>query len=640
MHKDNSRKQWQMINNILNRGSKNLDSIKLHDDDGNLISSHAQVANRFNSFFTNIASNLKADINTRLTFDPGGFEEFLRNSSPHSMHLNPVESSEVYDIVKKFKNKSTLDSKISALKIANESYRFTAIIAKIVNTSFEHGEFPQGLKLARVVPIHKGGSKTDVANYRPISLLGSFSKIYEKLMHGRLLDFFDKNDLFFEMQYGFRPGRSCEHALLNAQNTILGSLNKKEVALLLLIDFSKAFDMVDHAILLKKLYHYGIRGIVHKWFKSYLENRKQFVSVGGSDSGESDLTYGVPQGSILGPILFIIYINDLPEISKMAKFILYADDANIIVSGVTIEEVYQKIQDLAGCLLKWVNCNGLALNLKKTKYMIFTRKRTYAEQSIRINNVLIERKSTEKFLGVIIDENMSWAHHISTIKSKMARYLGVMYKIRKYIPSKTRMQIFHSFVQSHLNYCSLVWGFAAKSHIDSLFRKQKSGIRAVMEGFVNFKYRDGIIPSHTKLTFKEMNVLTVQNVIVKNALIFMHKIRNVPTLIPKSIRETIPSNAPTQNSTHENCAPWLEIYEHAGPYYRTSVFYKGPLLAISPDSESIFDPACLASINIYKNYVKKYLLSLQSQGEDDEWPVFLLNNIAGLRKSSRIKSNQ
>ena len=340
----------------------------------------------------------------------------------------------------------------------------------------------------------------------------------------------------------------------------------------------------------------------------------------------------------MGPILFIIYINDLPEISKIAKFIFYADDANIIVSGSTIEEVYQKIDDLTENLLKWVNSNGLALNLKKTKYMIFTRKRTYTEQTIRINNVLIERKISERFLGVIIDENLNWSCHISTIKTKMSRYLGVMYKIRKFITSKTRMQIFHSFVQSHLNYCSLVWGFATKSHIDAVFRKQKSGIRAVMEGFVNFKYRDGIIPSHTKSTFKEMNVLTVQNLIVQNALIFMHKIKYFPTLLPKSIRETIPTNAPTQNSTHESCASWLEIYEYAGPYYRTSIFYKGPLLSINPCIEDILEPACLISMKIYKNTIKKHLISLQSQGDDDEWPVFLLNSISGLRKSSRNKA--
>ena len=167
---------------------------------------------------------------------------------------------------------------------------------------------------------------------------------------------------------GFRPGRSCEHALLNAQNYILDSLNKRQVSLLLLIDFSKAFDMVEHSILLKKLEHYGIRGIVLNWLKSYLSNRQQFVSVNGSVSSTMTLEYGIPQGSILGPLLFIIYINDIPEIARYAKFILYADDTNIIITANTIEEINIQVHDLSHSLIKWVNCNGLVLNLKKTQY--------------------------------------------------------------------------------------------------------------------------------------------------------------------------------------------------------------------------------------------------------------------------------
>ena len=157
------------------------------------------------------------------------------------MFLRPVNSNEVHDVIKSFKNKSTLDSKISALKVASECNTFTDVLAMMINNSFEFGIFPEPLKTARVVPIYKEGSKTEVSNYRPISLLSSFSKIYEKTMHGRLLEHLERNDSLFELQYGFRPGRSCEHALLNAQNTILNSLNKKQVALLLLIDFSGSF---------------------------------------------------------------------------------------------------------------------------------------------------------------------------------------------------------------------------------------------------------------------------------------------------------------------------------------------------------------------------------------------------------------
>ena len=158
-------------------------------------------------------------------------------------------------------------------------------------------------------------------------------------MHCRLVNFLKENNALHEMQYGFRHRRSCEHALLAAKNEILASLTKKQTALLLLIDFSKAFDMVDHDILLDKLYHYGVRGVAHKWFKSYLTNRKQYVNIKGHKSTTKELKYSVPQGSILGPLLFIIYINDIPNIHKIAKFILYADDANIIINGANIHEI-------------------------------------------------------------------------------------------------------------------------------------------------------------------------------------------------------------------------------------------------------------------------------------------------------------
>ena len=291
------------------------------------------------------------------------------------------------------------------------------------------------------------------------------------------------------MQYGFRPGRSCEHALLNAQHSLLESLSKRQVSLLLLIDFSKAFDMVDHEILLRKLEHYGIRGIALKWMESYLSGRKQYVTVNGHNSAIRDMKHGVPQGSILGPLLFIIYINDIPETATFAKFIMYADDANIIITAETIEAVSNKLAKLIEKLVNWVKYNGLALNLKKTKYMIFSRSRNIDLPSpIVVDKIRIERKSETKFLGVIIDETLNWTRHVNTVLSKMSRYVGIMFKVKKYLPITARIQIYHSFVQSHLNYCSLVWGFTCKSNIEAIFTKQKKGLRAIIPGFINYRY--------------------------------------------------------------------------------------------------------------------------------------------------------
>ncbi len=252
-HSNNSKKQWQMINKLLNRNIKHHGPIKLKDEQGNILSTHSDVAARFNEYFSSIASNIKSKIGARQTFDPGGFDNYLRDPVNKSIYLRPVTPIEVHNVINKFKNKATLDTKIGPMKIANNDLKFTNMVAVIINTSFMQGIFPTSLKSARVVPIHKEGCKNDVANYRPISLLSSFSKIYEKLMHSRVLEFLDLNGSLFENQYGFRPGMSCEHALLSARNSILNSLNKQQIAVLLLLDYSKAFDVLSHSILLTKL---------------------------------------------------------------------------------------------------------------------------------------------------------------------------------------------------------------------------------------------------------------------------------------------------------------------------------------------------------------------------------------------------
>ena len=246
--------------------------------------------------------------------------------------------------------------------------------------------------------------------------------------------------------------------------------------MLLLIYFSKAFDMVDHEILLNKLQHYGIRGKALDWIKSYLSNRSQYVSINGTNSTTKELNFGVPQGSILGPLFFVIYINDMPKICKIAKFILYADDSNIILTGNTLTEINEQFKILSSTLTDWVNSNGLMLNIKKTNYMLFTKQRCINGIENFIPKMFcrpIERKKVARFLGLLIDEKLTWSHHINAIKTKMARYIGIFYKLKSQLPLASRLNLFQAHVQSHLNYCSLVWGFSVKTNIESIFITQK-----------------------------------------------------------------------------------------------------------------------------------------------------------------------
>ena len=300
------------------------------------------------------------------------------------------------------KNKATSDLAIRPLKFV--CFEIAPVIQHLVSCSLSQGIFPEPLKCAKVIPLHKGGSRTKVTNYRPISLLSCFSKIFERAMHTRLTEFIEDNKLLFESQYGFRALHSCEHALLEAQGKLNLILDRKQVALLLLIDFSKAFDMVDHQILLDKLDHYGVRGNNLDWLRSYLNNRQQYVYVNGTSSNKNNLKYCVPQGSILGPVLFILYINDLPGISKLAKFIFFADDANIIITGNNFAEIQHQANELLQALDKWVKCNGLKLNISKTKYMIFSNLREDSSSNLHISlgGVPIERSNSERFLGVIL----------------------------------------------------------------------------------------------------------------------------------------------------------------------------------------------------------------------------------------------
>ena len=541
--------------------------------------------------------------------------------------------------IKSLKNKSTSDTKVIALKAIINCKNFTEIFATILNTSLKEGVVPTQLKQAKIAPIHKSGNKNDVSNYRPISLLPTFSKIFEKALHGRITGFLQKNNSLYNCQFGFRKRHSSEHALLTAQNSILQSLDKKHIAMLLLIDFSKAFDMVDHQILLHKLAHYGIRGVALKWLTSYLHNRQQRVHVNNAQSDCQNLIHGIPQGSILGPLLFIIYINDMPNVQKLAKFILYADDANIIITGTNAHEIITKYNELSDHLSNWVASNGLMLNVRKTNYMIFSNINIGQLSNLKptINNIPIERKKTAKFLGVFVDEKLSWSHHINTICTKISKNTGILYKMKGILPQKAMLTLFHSFIQSHLNYCSLIWGLGSKNSIKKLFICQKKAIRTLIPGFVNYYYNTETEqqPAHTKETFTKHNIPTVYSQILKNVMLFMYKIIHFPQLLPHAIISLFPqfgTDSTVENDTSHEISQRLATQVN-------SLFVKGPRLhnEITIEATEKHKQLHTNTLNSYKNSIKSYLIDIQSEGDSVVWTTenFRLCTQKATRKSPR-----
>ena len=618
-YSDDGRKQWDMINQLLNRKTKGKTKIsKLYYND-QWITNSQQIADTFNEFFCNIAHKLKDEhTNTNLFGRPPEATLGTMRRNLTSMNVNDCTTYEIENIIKELKNKATSDISTVPLKLVGDI--ISPVIQHITSASMKQGIFPTKLKCAKVIPLHKGGSTTEITNYRPISLLSCFSKIYEKLMQVRLTQFLKVNNLLYKSQYGFRSGHCCDHALLEAQCKLNDALQKKQIAVLLLLDFSKAFDMVDHDILLRKLEHYGIRGICLDWFSSYLTNRQQYVHVNNHSSNKLSLRYSVPQGSVLGPILFLLYINDLPEVSKLANFVFFADDANIIITADNYIELSEKVNTVLTLVQSWVKNNGLKLNIAKTKYMIFTNK-TKQEITISLDGQRITESSCERFLGVMIDSRLTWSQHINLLATKISRNAGILYKLKNFVPDSVLKMIYNSFIQSHMNYCSSVWGLGSNNSISKLFIAQKKAIRAIENKFNVFFYdkTTGNTPCHTKSIFNRNKVLTIHNLITKNCLMQLHKVYlNVTPTSISSLFKIINLNQPRRDPLffeipYSRLKSSDNLITHKGPkmYNKIANSYNNNL-----SNEEL--PLQRKFANSFKASLNSYLLKIQCLG-DETW---------------------
>ena len=368
--------------------------------DGVTVTDRHIIVEKLNEYFVNIGSQLAASIQT----SPLHFSNFLKKTYMNSFAFFPTNACEVTNVISNLKNKHSFgvdNIPVSILKCSMLS--IPEPLAAVINNSLNSGIFPDFLKIAKVTPIFKSGDKSDFQNYRPISVLPSISKVFEKIVYNRLLSYLQSNNVLCDNQFGFRKNHSTYMALIELYDKVSLAIDNNEFSIGIFIDLSKAFDTLDHSILLKKLEHYGIRGMALEWFSSYLSNRKQCVSLNGVLSDFKSITHGVPQGSILGPLLFILYINDIVNCSEKLFFMLFAGDTNLFVSCREIMHLFDIVNIELSKLSDWFKVNKLSLNVKKTNYILFGRKRlTLSEtNNICIDGQRIERVERTKFLGVL-----------------------------------------------------------------------------------------------------------------------------------------------------------------------------------------------------------------------------------------------
>ena len=354
------------------------------------------------------------------------------------------------------------------------------ILSYLFNLSFEKGLFPDCFKVSKVIPNFKSGSSLDMNNYRPISIIPSLSKILEKIVKLRLNSFLDKFNIITKHQFGFLKGRSTELALIKYFNDIYNNHNKDAQTLSTFIDFSKAFDSINHQILFDKMEVYGIRGLPLQWFKSYLSERKQYVQINRSTSSLNNISSGVPQGSVLGPLLFNLFINDIINSAPNSQFVVYADDTTVYNSSFHINDLFSEMNLTLDKINTWAFNNELLINTKKTKFMYFGNKNSNAtEHALKIGSLDIEGVKSFKLLGVVIDERLDFKMHIDNVIKIINKNLGVINKIKFYFTKSSLLNLYYSLIFPHLYYCNIIWGPATKTFINKLYLLQKKFIRIV-----------------------------------------------------------------------------------------------------------------------------------------------------------------
>lgn len=360
------------------------------------------------------------------------------------------------------------DINTSLLKLASPYICHS--LAYLCNLSLSTSIFPSDWKNAKVTPIFKSGDACNVENYRPISVLSVVSKILERCVHNQLYSFLTSHDILSECQSGFRANHSTATTLLDFQDYVLKNIDKGFATGVIFLDLKKAFDTVNHKLLIEKLNDYGIQNNELKWFQSYLSHRKQVVCIDSVLSDFKHIDIGVPQGSILGPLLFLIYINSLPS-SVNCKVIMYADDTSLLCKSKDPDTLENVLNNNLKSIANWFSKNELTLNIQKTKYMVFGSSHIvgkFSNISVNYGDNVLEHVNEFKYLGVTLDPHLSWTSHINTINSKVSKKIGIIRRVKCLLPQRILVMLSNALVLPHFDYCSSVWTNSSKTNLSSL----------------------------------------------------------------------------------------------------------------------------------------------------------------------------
>ena len=417
----------------------------------------------------------------------------------------------------------------------------------------------------------------------------------EKIIHKRIMNYLLENEILSNCQFGFQKGLSTYMPLVLLQESVTKAFESGKTTVAIYLDLKKAFDTVDNDILIEKLKLYGFQSAVLNLISSYLTDRQQCVEYDGARSNFVNINVGVPQGSVLGPLLFLLYINDMPNVCKQAKFLLFADDTVVIFENKNINRLQIDLDTELPDICEWLKANKLSLNTKKTVCQIYSNSRTEIQLNVLLNNETIPAVEKVKYLGIIIDRNLNWGLHIHQLSSMISRNIGIMNRSKFYLDKSSLKLLYNALVLPYINYCCLVWGFTFPSYIHKLILLQKRAVRIIAH-----EHR----LANTEPIFKDLKLLKVNDIAKQQLILLMH--RKLRSELPRQLNELFsfvnPGSITTRNR-HHFCEPFTE------KLYRTRVCsWNGPRIwnkIISP--YHVIDSARELSKHRLKKIVINYL---------------------------------
>ena len=505
---------WKSFGNTINaKKNRNYSKLPKLIIGDNVITNDSDIANGFNDYFCSVGENIAGNIGNSNT----NFRQYLTDKIQSTFFMSPVLEPEVHRELRKLQPKKASGPDAISNKIIKPcSVNLLEPLTLIYNTSIITATYPTKWKLAKVFALFKKHSRFHPENYRPISLLDTFGKVFEKLIYQQMMKFIVKHSILFINQYGFRENYSTTLALIDIVDKIKNSLDNNEYAIGIFLDLQKAFDTVNHEILYVKLAHYGFRGHCLKFIQSYLSDRQQYSSVNGCNSDIKSINYGVPQGSVLGPLLFLLYMNDIKNCINEESIKLFADDTAIFDHDSSLTRLLKRAEQKMKSLHSWFMANKLSLSLSKSNFVLFHGKNKKIDQpidKITFDTHSIPRVNSAKYIGLTLDETLSFDKHVNNVLKSLHIYFGIFYNVRNFINSHIIRSLYYCCIYSRIKYGLEIYGSCSKSLIQKLQVIQNKLLRVIM----NKDYR-----FNTNRLHRELNIFKITHVHQMSVLNFTH----------------------------------------------------------------------------------------------------------------------